>query len=96
MVFSHLPARRPGAVVDAAVAGIDDAYSVREIAVGFGLHRASGLLRWRRPALERKAAHEALAVGPAVRWSIETGRLPHEMGSSTKAMSTMRRPGRDR
>src|SRR5262249_61499901 len=48
----HLPARRPGAVIDAAVAGIDDDEWPR-IAVAFGLRR-----RFRLTALEREAAHK--------------------------------------
>ena len=56
----HLPARRPGAVVDAAVAGIDHHERAR-IAVRLGV-RGRLRLALRRPALERDGAHERLAV----------------------------------
>ena len=57
----HLPARRPGAVVDAAVAGIDHDERAR-IAVALVSAARLRLARLGAPALERDGAHERLAV----------------------------------
>ena len=62
-LFGDVAAGRPGAVVDAAVAGIDHDDRPR-IALGrrIGRELAGRLQRGRRPAVERERAHEGVAV----------------------------------
>ena len=67
----HLPARGPGAVVDAAMAGIDHHQRSR-IAAGLALRGRLRRTDLRRAVLERDGAHERLAVG--------RGELEHEAG----------------
>ena len=62
-LFRDVAARRPGAVIDAAVTGIDHDDRPR-IALGrrIGVEFAGRLQSRRRPAVERERAHEGVAV----------------------------------
>jgi len=70
----HLPAPRPGAVVDSAVAGIDHHHGSR-ITACFGIDCGSGPARLGRAVLERNRAQERVALGRG-KFEHEPVRLP--------------------